>query len=300
LAYARTFYPESRTTQYLNELATDVYRQIYRNRKEDHGRLVTFWTHEVPEALGAARVELLASGVVFLVAVLVGVVSAAHDADFVRLILGDQYVNFTLEQIEGGDPMAIYKQAHEVDMFLGIAFNNVRVAFMAFAFGLLASVGTAYVLVSNGIMLGAFHYLFFEQGVLGRSLLVVYIHGTLEIAAIVVAGAAGFALGNGLLFPGTYPRRVSFARGAKRGVKIVVGLVPIFIAAALLEGFVTRYTGMPLVLSLGIIGGSLAFVLYYFVARPLRLAARAAEAPSDAVVASRAGPPGANGVSQVT
>jgi hypothetical protein len=108
----------------------------------------------------------------------------------------------------------------------------------------------------------------------------------------VVAGAAGFALGNGLLFPGTYPRRVSFARGAKRGVKIVVGLVPIFIAAALLEGFVTRYTGMPLVLSLGIIGGSLAFVLYYFVARPLRLAARAAEAPSDAVVASPAGPPG--------
>lgn len=99
----------------------------------------------------------------------------------------------------------------------------------------------------------------------------VYIHGALEISAIVVAGAAGFVMGNGLLFPGSYPRLTAFRRSAKKGLKIVVGLVPVFIAAAFLEGFVTRYTQMPVALSLAIIGASLALVVGYFVVYPALL-----------------------------
>jgi uncharacterized membrane protein SpoIIM required for sporulation len=201
----------------------------------------------------------------------VGTLSAAYDPGFVRLILGDAYVNKTLASIKAGDPMAVYKEMHQVPMFLGIALNNVKVAFYAFAAGILCSVGTGVVLVQNGIMIGAFHYLFYEYGLLGRSLLVVYIHGTLEISAIVVAGAAGFVMGNGLLFPGSYPRLTAFRQSAKKGLKIVVGLVPVFAAAAFLEGFVTRYTQMPMPMSLSIIGASLAFVVGYFVIYPALL-----------------------------
>jgi uncharacterized membrane protein SpoIIM required for sporulation len=160
---------------------------------------------------------------------------------------------------------------HQVDMFLGIAYNNVRVALTAFAFGLLLSFGTGYILFTNGVMIGVFHYLFFEHGLLLESLLVVYIHGTLELSAIVIAGAAGLSLGNGILFPGTYPRGAAFRRGAKRGLTIVMGLVPVFVAAAFLEGFVTRLTQMPVALSLLIIGASLIFVVGYFIALPYRL-----------------------------
>jgi len=99
----------------------------------------------------------------------------------------------------------------------------------------------------------------------------VYIHGTLEISAIVVAGAAGFVMGNGLLFPGSYSRLTAFRQSAKKGLKIVVGLVPVFVGAALLEGFVTRYTQMPIALSLSIIGASLAAVVGYFVVYPALL-----------------------------
>lgn len=270
LSYARTFYPQSTTTQYLNGLASEVYGAIYRNKKEDRRRIVSFWTRELPQVMAGARRELAISFAVFVLSVGIGVLSAAQDATFVRLILGDAYVNMTLANIEAGDPMAVYRQVHELDMFLAITFNNVRVSFFAFAMGLLLSFGTGYVLFSNGVMLGAFHYLFHEHNLLGPSMLVVYIHGALELSAIVIAGCAGLVLGNGLLFPGTYARSRSFLQGARRGLKIIVGLVPIFIVAGFLEGFVTRHTEMPLVLSLLIIAGSLGFVVWYFVIYPFR------------------------------
>ena len=271
LAYARTHYPDSQTAAYLNDLASEVHQTLYRDRREDRGRLRRFWLDEVPRAVGASHRELLISMVLFGVFVLIGALSAAHDTDFVRLILGDRYVNMTLENIERGDPMAVYKQAHQVPMTLGIAVNNVRVAFLAFAAGILLSFGTVYVLLQNGVMIGSFHYLFYDQGMLAESLLVVYIHGTLEISAIVIAGAAGLVLGNGILFPGTYPRRTALTRAARRGGRIVIGLVPVFLLAALLEGFVTRYTEMHPMLSLCIIGLSGAFVIWYFGVRPRRL-----------------------------
>nr|BFF41353.1 hypothetical protein BACY1_31580 [Tenacibaculum mesophilum] len=74
------------------------------------------------------------------------------------MILGDGYVNMTLENIENGDPMAVYKKANEVDMFIGITVNNIKVAMYAFVLGMLFSVGTLYIMMQNGIMLGSFLY----------------------------------------------------------------------------------------------------------------------------------------------
>lgn len=275
LAYARTFYPDSKTTRYLNELAAEVHAAVYRNRQEARGRFRRFWTTEVPLAVRAAHPALLISFVVFVIALALGAYSATHDAGFGRLILGDAYVNMTLRNIEQGDPMAVYKQMREFDMAVALAFNNIRVALLAFAAGIAFAVGTVFILFQNGVMLGAFHALFHEQGLLGTSLLVVYIHGTLEISAIIIAGGAGLSMGGGLLFPGTYTRGEAFRRGAVRGMKIVLGLVPVFLVAAFLEGFVTRHTAMPAWLSLLIILGSLGFIVWYFVIHPIRVARRA-------------------------
>lgn len=274
LAYARTFYPKSQTTRYLNGLVAQVHQTIYRNKKEERGRFVRFWKHELPLTVRAAHRELLVSLVIFTLALGIGALSAAGDRGFVRLIMGDGYVNMTLENIERGDPMAVYKQMNELDMFLSITLNNVRVSLLAFAAGVLFSFGTGFVLFQNGVMLGAFQYFFHEQGLLWTSLLVIYIHGALEISAIVIAGGAGLVMGGSLLFPGTYSRGRSFMRGARRGLKIVIGLVPVFIVAGFLEGFVTRHTEMPIALSLLIILGSLGFVVWYFVLYPVRLAPR--------------------------
>ena len=271
LSYARTFYPESRTTAYLNGLAAEIHQAIYKNKREDRSRFATFWRVEVPLTVRAAHRELAVSLLIFVIAMGIGIVSTLNDDGFARLILGDGYVNMTLDNIEQGEPMAVYKSMGEVDMFMAITFNNVRVSFIAFAMGLLVSVGTAYVLFFNGVMLGTFHTFLSQQDYLLPSLLVVYIHGTLEISAIIIAGGAGLVMGNSLLFPGTYTRGQAFIRAARRGVKIIIGLVPVFISAGFLESFVTRYTGMPLPLSLLIIGGSLGFILWYFVYYPIRV-----------------------------
>ena len=279
LAYARTFYPGSATSAYLNGLAGEVHHTIYRNRREERGRLRRFWAEEIPRVVYQERRPLLWALGLFLGFMLLGAFSAANDGAFVRLILGDGYVNMTLENIEKGDPMRVYKEMYPVDMFALIALNNILVSFLTFIGifrvpGLVLpafSFGTVYNLFSNGVMVGAFQYFFYEQGVFWESVRTIWIHGTLEISAIILAGGAGLVMGNALLFPGTYPRLVAFRRGAIRGLKIIVGLVPQFIAAALLEGFVTRYTEMPVALSVLIIFGSLAFVVWYFVWLPIQV-----------------------------
>ena len=271
LSYSKTHYPKAKTTQYLNSLAARVHQEIYKNKKEKKSRIITFWKYELPFIFKNSHKQLLYAFLIFFIAVLVGAVSSAYDDSFVRLIMGDSYVNMTLENIDKGDPMAVYKKMNEVDMFLGITVNNIYVSFLCFAFGIFFSLGTGYLLFTNGIMLGAFQYFFYTKGLLVESVLVIWIHGTLEISAIIIAGCAGLTLGNSFLFPGTYSRAASFVRGAKQGVKIAVGLVPIFIAAGFLESFVTRHTQMPIWLSLTIILGSLTFIIWYFIIYPIRL-----------------------------
>ena len=223
LAFAQTHFPTSRITIYLNNLASALHNEIYRNKREKWTRIITFWTQEVPRTMHDARRELLTSFLIFVASALIGVLSAANDPDFVRLILGNGYVDMTLDNIANGEPMAVYNGSSEVPMFLGITLNNVMVSFNCFAMGLLTSFGTGYMLLSNGIMVGAFQTFFYQHDLLWESSLAIWLHGTLEIWAIIVAGAAGLALGNGWLFPGTYSRLESFRRGAKRGLKIVIG-----------------------------------------------------------------------------
>ncbi|NGP88273.1 stage II sporulation protein M [Fodinibius halophilus] len=271
LAWAQTYYPNSETTAYLNELTAKVHEQIYENKKEDKSRILHFWKQELPQLYYKHRQMLTVAFTVFVIALGIGIISELNDPDFSRMILGDQYVNMTIHNIEQNDPMAVYKQEHSMDMFLGITFNNIRVSFMAFITGILASVGTGLLLMYNGIFIGAFLGMFSKYGLVSESLLVVFIHGTLELSAIIIAGAAGLVMGSGILFPGSYKRSTSFKRSAREGLKMTIGLAPIFILAGFLESFVTRYTEMPLLLSLFIIIASLFFVLWYFVFYPRHL-----------------------------
>lgn len=114
----------------------------------------------MPRTMHDARRELLTSFLIFVASALIGVLSAANDPDFVRLILGNGYVDMTLDNIANGEPMAVYNGSSEVPMFLGITLNNVMVSFNCFAMGLLTSFGTGYMLLSNGIMVGAFQTFF--------------------------------------------------------------------------------------------------------------------------------------------
>ena len=272
LAYSKTFYPESNTTKYLNGLAARFHQGIYKNKKESKERLFNFWKYEMPFMFRQYHRQFLYSFLFLIFFVSIGAISAVYDESFLRIIMGDGYVNQTLENIEKGNPFGIYQSAPPVIMFLMIAFNNVKVSFFFFVSGITASVLTVYLILANGIMLGSFIAFFFTKGLGWQAILAVFIHGTLEILAFVVAGCAGLIVGNSILFPKTYSRSYSLKKGAKDGLKISIGLTPIILLAAFLESFVTRYyQTMPLLLNLFILLGSLAFMIWYFIFYPIQL-----------------------------
>lgn len=282
LSYARTFYPGSQTLRYLNRLTGNYFIGINRYRKRSRGRFVRFWKEELPLIMYGYRKYMLYAFISLMLGVLLGAFSQSQDSDFANLILGPGYVNMTLENIEKGNPMAVYEDDNQFSMYYFISTNNIRVAFLAFIFGIFFSAGTVMILFSNGVMLGVFQYFFYERGLLWVSASGIWLHGTLEISAIVIAGGAGIALGNSLMFPGSYNRIESLKRAVKKALMIVVGLIPVFIVAAIIESYVTHlYLDMPDVVNILIILLSAIFIIWYFFYYPYKLNKRINGKPTE-------------------
>jgi uncharacterized membrane protein SpoIIM required for sporulation len=284
LSYSKTFYPKSKATRWINGITASIYQDIYRNRKEKYGRIFQFWKYELPLLFRKYHRVLFVTTVIFILFVAIGYFSASRDPGFLRSVLGDDYVDNTENNITKGDPFGIYKDESPFNMFARIAYNNIFVSFRMFIGGFSLGLFTLVDLWRNGIMLGAFHELFFANGLGLRSILVVWIHGTIEIASIIIAGASGFILANGILFPGTFSRRVSFMRGAKDAMKILICLIPFFIVAAFLESYITHLmsetydktlqNGMPPWVAVLILLSSLLLITWYFIIYPIRLGRR--------------------------
>ena len=269
LSYAQTYYPKSKTVVYLNYLASQIYQKIYKTKRTESNRLVYFFKTEVPLIVYDYRRYLVYAFVLFFATVFLGVVSARYDADFVRLILGDGYVNETLENIKKGNPVAIYKSGSNWGSFIGITFNNLKVGMMCYIFGIFGGIGTFLISLQNAIMIGSFQYFFFQQGVFWKSVRGIWIHGSMEVFGIVIETAAGYILGASILFPKTYSRMNSFKIGFKNSFKIFLSTVPFTISAGFLEGFITRYSiDMPNWLSSFIILFTLSIISFYYLIYP--------------------------------
>lgn len=245
LSYSRTHYPKRSIRVYLNSIAQNIYLRLNRKRGNMTRKFGWFWINDLPLALYESKNELNVSLIFFLFSMAIGVLSTIHDPDFAQVILGPEYIEMTEENIAKGDPMGVYKSGDEFGMFFRITLNNIFVAFRTFVLGAFFGVGSLIIMLYNGIMVGTFQYFFIERDLLQESFLTIWMHGALEISSIVIAGAAGLTMGRGLLFPGTLPRRQSFIIGARRAIKIMIGLVPFFITAGFIEGFFTRLTEMP-------------------------------------------------------
>ncbi|HRO77099.1 MAG TPA: stage II sporulation protein M, partial [Crocinitomicaceae bacterium] len=170
LAYSQTFYPTSKTKDYLNELSVFAHQSIYKDQKSSNKHFLHFFKYDVPKAVFENQRYLLYSLLITTLATLIGIISSHYDTEFTRLILGGHYVDTTIENIKNGNPAAIYQSGSATGSAIAITINNIRVAFLAFAFGVFFSVGSGYILFTNGVMLGAFHYIFYKFGVLGTAM----------------------------------------------------------------------------------------------------------------------------------
>lgn len=269
LSYAQTYYPKSKTVVYLNHLAATIYQKIYKTKRTETNRVSYFFKEEVPLIVYQNRRYLVYSFLMFFMFVLIGIVSTRYDSGYVRMFLGDGYVNETYKNIRDGNPVAIYKSGSNWGSFIGITLNNIEVGAKCYLYGIFAGIGTFVYYLQNCVMLGTFQYMFYEKGVLLKSMQGIWIHGCMEIFGIVIEAAAGFMLGASILFPKTYSRIDSFKIGFQNSFKIYLSTIPFTIAAGFLEGYVTRYAlEMPLWLDLFIIFFTLAVISFYYLVYP--------------------------------
>lgn len=287
LSYARTFYPESNTVKYLNDLSVQLHKEIYQNKREKGSRIRRFFTEELPDIMVKQNTYMAITAAVFLLAILLGWISAANDLTYTRLVMGDEYVDQTLENIRSGKAMNIYGQTAEGAMFLGIAFNNLYVTIMYFLLGLVAGLGALAFLFRFGMYLGSFFQLMYSQGVLGETMLAIWIHGVIEISCILIACAAGTRWGMSLVFPGTYSRSSSFTMASRDMFKVLFGILPLIVLAAFIEGIVTRHYDENIFISIAIILLTLAFILFYFVIYPLSRRNKALKQRTEHAIAQR-------------
>ena len=269
LAFARTHYSKRSVKVYLNSLAQKSFHGIYKKKRTSFSAFFQFWTTSLPLEMYRIRKALLASFTVFVIGMLIGMVSTMDDPDFLGAVIGYEYVHMTEQNIANGEPMSVYgNNGGEMYSFISIAQNNLRVTLMAFVLGVFFSVGSSVYMFFNGIMVGAFQWFFKVRGLLLTSFLTIWVHGAFEISGIVIAGAAGITLGNGFMFPGTLTRMQSLSIAAKRGVKVIIGLFPIILIAAFIEGFASRHTEWPDLVKGGIIFLSFSIMVFYFVLYP--------------------------------
>lgn len=273
LSYAQTFYNKRTVRVYLNQISQGIHNLVHKQRKDSLKKLFSVWRVSIPLEMYRARKNMRFALFMFLFWSLVGAISTYVNPDFPRYVLGDFYVEHTLDNIKKGDPLAIYHTKSHLGMFIEITWNNTKVAFYTFIFGVFFSIGTHIMIFNNAVMLGAFQTFFYMKGLLLTSILGIWIHGSFEISAIVIASGAGITLGNGLLFPGSYTRLQSFQMAAWRGLKIMMALVPFIIAAGFLESYVTHmYLELAEWSKWAIIIMSFSIIIGYFVLYPMYVA----------------------------
>jgi uncharacterized membrane protein SpoIIM required for sporulation len=125
--------------------------------------------------------------------------------------------------------------------------NNVQVAFLAFALGITFGIGTIWVITTNAVFIGLLAGGFQAAGQGWTFWSLVLPHGFLELTAICIAGGAGLRMGWSMIDPGDRPRVTALGEEARDAVLLIVGVIPAFAVAAVIEGFVTGHTGAPLV-----------------------------------------------------
>jgi uncharacterized membrane protein SpoIIM required for sporulation len=204
-------------------------------RRTDRRGIWTFYKDVFPAIFRETFPDTLTAFVLFLVAALAGVLLSVGDPAFSRFFLGPSMMQSIDNHKMWTDSIVTIKPLASS----GIMTNNISVAFAAFAMGITAGIGTVWMMLLNGLMMGVVGVACWREGMSLSLWSFVAAHGVLELPAIFIAGGAGLGIAKGLLFPGILPRRESLVQAGARSVRLVLGTIPMLIVAGLVEAFVS-------------------------------------------------------------
>jgi uncharacterized membrane protein SpoIIM required for sporulation len=235
LAIARRDYPQQRVTTFLNQLTLRTHSFIYQQDVSDLRPLVRYWTHTLPQTFRSTWLFTFIAFLMFLVPAVIGFTLAANNPS-IAAPLGLEAQREILSEGDVWVDIPIEDRPYTSTL---VMTNNIRVAILAFAGGVGFGLFTAYVLMTNGLSIGATLGLAAHYG-MGSSLVEFIVgHGMIELSVIFIAGGAGLQLGWALLNPGPYTRRDALALAARRAITLVMCALPLLFVAGLIEGYVS-------------------------------------------------------------
>src|SRR5271170_535009 len=233
LAVVREDASSKQLALYLNQLLGRGHNLIYHGHKTKVSAIVRFYGVTYPQIFRQTLPQTLLATAIFFVCGIASWAVAAHDPGFAHRLLGPDMME-TIERREMWTHSIVTIKPLASS---GIMTNNLTVAFSAFAFGITAGLGTIWMMVFNGLLIGVIGAATWKAGMALQLWSFVAPHGVLELPAIFIAGGAGFEVARGMLFPGLLPRRQSLAQAGGRGARLFLGTIPLLIAAGVIEGF---------------------------------------------------------------
>ncbi|PMB20592.1 hypothetical protein CEN40_24835 [Fischerella thermalis CCMEE 5205] len=261
LARARTQQVGNILIQNLQLLTTRAYTQIYQgSRRQEWQAVLQFYSWGLPSIIQQTFPYIAFATALFLLGALVAWWYAWQDPSFMSLIVPESMIikvrdehELWMGSIVGIEPLASSN----------IMINNLSVSFGAVAGGITAGAYTAFLMLFNGLLIGAVGTLVGQNNLAYPFWAFVFPHGSIELPAIFFAGGAGFLIGKALLFPGKYRRADALKFYGSLAVQLVFGIVPMLIIAGTIEGFFSPNPRVPLPLKYLVGMGLFVFLVWY-------------------------------------
>ncbi len=225
---------------YLNDLVGRAYALTYPGKRARWSDVKAFLVHGFPDVMLAEWRAYAASLLVFLAGFGFGWVGMVFDPDAAPYLVPAQHLKMDPKEraADEADRKASVGQQAEFSSFLFT--HNIQVAFLAFALGITAGIGTAIMLFGNGVLLGALAWVYASKGLVGWFWAWILPHAIPEVSAICIAGAAGFVIARGLVAPKGLSRRQAVRKEAVTAVKLLLGTLALFVLAGLIEGSISQ------------------------------------------------------------
>jgi uncharacterized membrane protein SpoIIM required for sporulation len=250
---------DERVLAWLNALVARAHAIVHVAPVLSSRRFIDLLAFDFPRKFREHFLLVAIAAGVFVVFGLLTYAACANDLAFARELAGPSMV----ENAKSFGRLGNGRSAPEdVVMTSFYVSNNVKVAFVCFAAGITAGLGTLFLLVQNGITMGVTVALVHHYGALKHLIAFVSGHAPLELIAIFIAAAAGLRIGRAIIDPGPYRRTVSLAHAARDSVTLVIGAAFLLLVAAFFEGFVSP-SGLPMLVKCSIGGINGLLLLFY-------------------------------------
>ncbi|SDO90050.1 Uncharacterized membrane protein SpoIIM, required for sporulation [Paenibacillus sp. yr247] len=238
LATLQTHLPADETTIYLNHLVSQAHNAMYKESNKSSTQLKEFFLHYFPSLIQARSLFIGFALILFLLGGLLGFLSVWNDPLNLSMIMPGAMA----DSIDPSKTAGSRGDLHSPLVSTAIMTNNIRVAVLAFISGMTLGLGTVYLMISNGLIVGALAAVFMQSGKSYVFWAYILPHGIIELTAIFIAGGAGLYMGYRFFVPGPYPRKLRFLESAKESAQLLIGTIPLFIIAGIIEGYITPST----------------------------------------------------------